>query len=121
MATKTWIVYKAESMSSHGWEERRLMPSGGLTDILWENWNSSGDLPELGDRTRQYENLDEPGNGVTHGKEGDWVVTRIHHFSSFDTDLRIVVCYCQYQPIEATWELLGQGAPVDELLSPVQP
>ena len=42
MAKKIWIVYKAETMSAPGWEERQLMPRGGLTDILWENWSNSG-------------------------------------------------------------------------------
>jgi len=42
MTKKIWIVYKAETMSAPGWEERQLMPRGGLTDILWENWSNSG-------------------------------------------------------------------------------
>jgi len=118
--SETWIVYKTESASDPGWEERKLMPGGGLTSILWENWNWSGnDLPEIGARVRDYANLEDPDNGVTHGKDGDWVVTRIEHFSSFDTDTRIVVCYCQYQPIRAEWQALKRGEPVDEMLSPV--
>ncbi|MEG4811818.1 hypothetical protein QUA82_30170 [Microcoleus sp. F8-D3] len=33
MAKKIWIVYKTESMSAPGWEERQLMPRGSLTNI----------------------------------------------------------------------------------------
>lgn len=114
--TKTWIVYKAESMDAEGWEQRRLMPSNAGTEILWENWDFSGKMPQIGDRTRDYENLTDPGNGVTHGKDGDWVVNRIEHFSSFDTSDRIVVCYCTYSPINANWQSLRQGKPVHEML-----
>lgn len=114
--TKTWIVYKAESMDAEGWEQRRLLPSNAGTEILWENWDFSGKMPQIGDRTRDYENLTDPGNGVTHGKDGDWVVNRIEHFSSFDTSDRIVVCYCTYSPINANWQSLRQGKPVHEML-----
>lgn len=116
MAIRTWIVYKADNMSAPGWEERKLMPRESLTDILWENWDSSGKLPQVGERIREYTNLEDPGNGITHGRDGDWIVTRIHHFSSFDTEQRIVVCYCQYQPITPSWEKLQRGAPVDQML-----
>lgn len=115
-----WIVFKADNMSAPGWEERKLLPSGGLTDILWENWSSSGHLPKVGDRVREYTNLEDPDNGVTHGRDGDWTVTRIHQFSSFDTDQRIMVCYCSYQPITPKWEKLQRGAPVAEMLEAVK-
>lgn len=114
---ETWIVYKAETMSSPGWEERKLLPRDSLTDILWENWSSSGRLPSLGSRIREYANIENPEQGgITHGRDGDWVVERICHFSSTDTDQKIIVCYCSYQPIEANWEKLQRGAPVAEML-----
>lgn len=116
MTGRIWIVYKAEEIDAPGWEERQLMPGGGITDILEENWSSEKvpTLPKPGDRTRDYKS-DESGL-ITHGKDGDWIVTRVEQFSSFDTDLRIVVAYCQYQPIEAKWQKLRRGKPVDELL-----
>ncbi len=116
--SETWIVFKADGMSAPGWEERQLLPSGALTDILAEEWDNSGQpkLPHVGDRVRDYANLADPGNGVTHGKDGDWVVTRMHQFSSFDTDVRIVVCYCEYQPIAPHWEPLHRGTSVETML-----
>lgn len=114
---ETWIVFKADNMSSPGWENRKLMPSGVLTDLLAEEWDCSGKLPQVGDRVREYANLDDPENGITHGRDGDWVVSKVQHFSSFDTDARIVVCYCSYQPVTANWEPLHRGLPVDEMLS----
>lgn len=114
---ETWIVYKTETMSASGWEERKLLPEGAITDILCEEWDSSGQLPTVGSRIRQYANIENPEQGgITHGRDGDWVVTRIQQFSSFDTDQRIIVCYCSYQPIEANWEKLQRGAPVAEML-----
>ncbi|NET37670.1 MAG: hypothetical protein F6K19_37575 [Cyanothece sp. SIO1E1] len=119
MATKseTWIIYKTKTGNAPGWKERMLMPSQGLTDILSEEWNWSGHIPKVGDRLREYENLQDPGNGVTHGRDGDWVVSEIRQFTSPDTEDRIVVCYCEYQPIPENWEELHRGAPVDEMLA----
>ncbi|MCP2731967.1 hypothetical protein [Limnofasciculus baicalensis] len=106
---ETWIIYKTETMSDRGWEDRKLTPSQSLTDILSEEWDWSGkDFPQIGSRFREYENLEDPGNGASHGKYGDWVVTKIHHFSSPDTEQRIIVCYCSYQPIEPNWEKLNR-------------
>lgn len=115
--SETWIVYKTESMADFGSEERRLMPTGSLTDILAEAWDRSGRLPQVGDRLRDYTNLSNPDNGITHGREGEWVVARMQQFSSCDTDTRIVVCYCQYQPSHQAWEPLRRGAPVPKLLN----
>ena len=47
-------------MSAEGWEERKLMPSGGLTEMLTEAWDFSGKLPQIGDRVREYTNLEDP-------------------------------------------------------------
>lgn len=117
--TNTWIVYKTETMSAHLWEKRQLLPAGSITDILCEEWDSSGQLPHIGSRIREYTNLEDSDNGITTGCDGDWVVERICQFSSPDTDQRIVVCYCSYQPIERCWEEVNRGVPVAEMLEPV--
>jgi hypothetical protein len=117
--TKTLIIYKTNDLSTQGWEERKLMPSGNLTDTLAEEIDFSGRLPKLGDRVREYTELDNPGGETVHGRDGDWLVSRIEHFSSFDTDTRIVLCYCQYQPIEADWKPLKRGKPMHEMLGPM--
>ncbi|MEB3342589.1 hypothetical protein [Okeania sp.] len=119
MTTETWIVYKTEGMSEHGWEERILMPRQSLTDILEENWSAEENptIPEIGDRTRAYKTDDQ--DAITHAREGDWIVTRVEKFASFDTDTRIVICYCKYAPIAPQWEEVSRGAPANELLLPV--
>lgn len=117
---ETWIVYKVESMSAEGWKERKLMPSGGLTDILTEEWDSSGRLPQIGDRLREYANPQDPENGITHGRDGDWVVKSIDQFSSNNSNQQIVVCYCAYQPVESNWVELQRGKPINEILQPAQ-
>ena len=114
-----WLLWE---MNGPDWELRRLMPSGNLTDILWENWDYSGQLPVVGDslkgrlrqRVRDYDSLGEvePAGGVTHGRDGEWAVARIEQFSSFDSDRRIVVCYCSYQPISTDWQPLKRETPV---------
>ncbi len=117
MATETWIVYKTESMSASGWSERMLMPEESLTNILEENWSSEQTLtiPQSGDRTRAYKYSDMDEN-ITHAREGDWVVTRVERFASFDTDNCIVVCYCKYDLIEPEWREVRRGPSVNELL-----
>ena len=116
MAGTTWIVYKAESKDAPQWEERKLMPSGGLTDILWENWSyeENPKIPQPGDRTREYQS--DKSDRITHGRDGNWIVTNVHQFSSFDTDERIVICYCQFQPSEEQWKEIERGVSVDEIL-----
>lgn len=117
---ETWIVYKTESMSAEGWRDRKLIPNGGLTDILAEEWDCSGKLPQIGDRVREYENLEDPGNGITHGRDGNWIVKSIHEFSSSSTNLGIAVCYCAYEPVESKWVELKRGKPVNEILQPAE-
>jgi len=121
--SETWIVFKADESNGPGWESRQLLPSGNLTDILWENWDYSGQLPAVGDRVRDYACLDataEPAGGVTHGRDGEWAVARIEQFSSFDSDRRIVVCYCSYEPIASDWQSLQRGTPVADKLEMVE-
>lgn len=115
---QTWIIYKSSDADALGWEERQLLPSRNLTSILAEEWHysSNGEIPKVGDRVREYMNVSDPGNGVTHGREGEWKVVQVCQFASFDTDERIVVCYCQYQPINDQWEELPRGAAVEALL-----
>lgn len=113
MTEQTWIVYRAESMSAEGWEERKLMPSGNGTDILWENWSYSNHLPTVGSRTREFKHSE---GQFTHSREGDWVVQKIEQFSSPETAMRIVICWCGYQPIACDWQPLQRGRPVHELM-----
>ena len=115
---ETWIVYKAESMDARDWEYRMLMPAEALTDILHEEWDSSGRLPEIGNRVFE-DRQDE--DGTLFCREGDWVVSKIHQFSSFDTDARIVVCYCTYAPITPKWEEVERGTPVSEMIAAPTP
>ena len=121
MATETWIIYKTDDMSAVGWEERRLMPRDSLTNILEENWSAEENptIPQLGDRTRAYQ-CDREDDSITHAREGDWVVKRIERFASFDTDMRIVVCYCEYDPIAPQWQEINRGVPANELLDKAQ-
>lgn len=109
---KITVIFKTENPSAHGWEDRVLLPSGSLTDILAQHICTNS-IPEVGDRLREFAELDDE----THGRDGDWVVSKVELFSSFDTSDKVVLCYCQYQPITPEWEKLNRGQPVDEMLS----
>lgn len=115
---ETWILYKAQKGNSPGWEDRQLQPSGALTSILAEEHDYSGVMPQVGERVREYTNLSDPGNGITHGKDGDWIVTEVDAFNSPTSPLKIVICTCQFQPIESEWEEIRRGKPItNEMLA----
>lgn len=114
MATKSWIVYKTDGLSAYGWEDRILQPSGALTSILAEEHDYSGVMPKVGDRVREYTNLSAPGHGITHGKDGDWVISQVDVFDSPTSSFHVVVCTCQFQPIESEWEVIHRGKPINE-------
>jgi hypothetical protein len=115
MTRETWIIYKAISADPNtdppNSLERKLIPSGGLTDILSESWNWKDAAPAVGDRVREFTNLENPGKGVTHGKDGDWQVTDIHEFTSPTDETRIIIAHCQYAPIQSEWEALNRITP----------
>ncbi|NET42664.1 hypothetical protein [Okeania sp. SIO2B3] len=125
MTTETGIVYKTENRNDYGWEDRMLMPRESLTNILWENWTyqEKPTIPQIGDkttfrcrdRTRNYKSESENGF-TTHGRDGDWVVTRVEKFVSPDTDKKVFVCNCKYDPVEPKWSLINRGAKASELL-----
>jgi hypothetical protein len=65
---QTWIIYKSDDPDAAGWENRQLLQSGSLTSILSEEWHYSRtpEIPQVGDLVREYANVNDPGNGVTH-------------------------------------------------------
>jgi hypothetical protein len=71
-------------------------------------------MPKVGDRVREYTNLSDPDHGVTHGRDGSWVVSEVQTFAGPDSALKLVVCVCSYQPIEDPWQSLQRGAPIDQ-------
>lgn len=120
---ETWILFHAES-DQPGWETRKL-PMGGLTDLLDEQWDytSSGSIPQVGDRLRQFHRVEEfidpqfP-ESSTHVREGDWIVNRVEHYPASSPDCSkqaIVVCYCKFEPVRSELEPLGRTQPAQQL------
>lgn len=119
MSKQTWIIYKSEPDQDHDWESRQLLPDGGLTDILKEEWSYSPDYAvSPGDRPRQFADITDTDIGTSslHSAESSWLVTRVSKYSSPDDEVEIVVCYCKYEPIEPEWEQIPVGKPLTELL-----
>lgn len=123
-----YIIFKTESMSASGWEERQLAHTGAFTNILAEHYDSSNSpLPEPGYRLREYHRIEQftnpqfPG-ASTHSRVGDWEVTRVEEYtpeiphSDFET---IAICYCRYSPVVTPLEPLPQ-IQVDQELQEVQ-
>ena len=114
-----YIIYQAESMDAHGWEDRKLINGSGetFTVILAEHFDSTdGPLPEVGHRLTEYVTLSESADpqfpeASTHYREGDWEITRIESYTpevpmgQFES---IVVCVCCYVPTESELVSLGE-------------
>lgn len=120
---KQYILFKTESLSSPGWEERSLAHTGALTSILAEHYNySNKPLPKLGDRLREFAHFEESADpkflaATTHVRWGDWEVARVERFKPIDESEydEFVVCYCHYSPVESDWKELPdiQVSPYD--------
>lgn len=115
---ENWIIFHAEP-DQPGWENRKL-PMGGLTDILDEQWDytSTGAIPQVGDRLRQFLQVEEfvdpkfPGSS-THVRDGDWVVTKVEKYlpaGDRQSKQAIVLCYCKFEPLLSPLEPLSRGS-----------
>ena len=77
---RKYIIFKAQSMSAEGWENRMLAHTGATTDILCEYYDSSDEpLPQPGNRPYEFyriEEFDDPQfpDSDTHYRVGDWEV-----------------------------------------------
>ncbi|MHC5860920.1 hypothetical protein [Nostoc sp.] len=108
-----YIIFKAESMSAEGWEERQLAHTEAFTSILAEHYDSSNSpLPEPGYRLREYHRVSKftdkqfP-DASTHSRIGDWEVARVEEYASdipnHDFEA-VVICYCRYSPVTTPLE-----------------
>jgi hypothetical protein len=115
--SERWIIFHAEP-NQLGWENRKL-PMGGLTGILNEQWDYTGNgkIPVVGERFRQFLRVEEfvdpqyP-KSSTHAREGDWVITRVEHYPAAASNFskqEILVCYCKFEPVLSELEPLGRG------------
>lgn len=106
---RKWIVFRADKRQP-GWEDRKLEHTQSLTKILAEHFDSSDrDIPEVGYRPPEFirvEQFVDPAFPLakTHHRKGDWEVTRVETYTP-DVPMgeydMIVICICQYNPINA--------------------
>ncbi|MGB7271808.1 MAG: hypothetical protein WBC69_00840 [Geitlerinemataceae cyanobacterium] len=108
---RKWIVFKATG-KEQDWKNRKFAHSGSLTNIIAEHFDSSNsEIPEPGYRPPEFirvEQFTDPQYPAakTHYRQGDWEVVRVETYEHevgrpyADYDI-IVVCYCQYNPINA--------------------
>ena len=114
---KRLIIFKTESLSSPGWEDRLLSHTGALTSILAEHYDySDKPLPQTGDRLRNFAQFKESADpkfpaASTHVRWGDWEVSRVEEYTPEIPNAEydcLAVCYCCYSPIEPEWKELPQ-------------
>ncbi|MCL1466912.1 hypothetical protein [Argonema galeatum] len=119
-----YIIFRTESASAQGWEERMLAHTGALTTLLAEHYDSSNaPLPEPGYRLRDYHRIERfvdesyP-DASTHSRVGDWEVARVEEYTPkiSVTDFEsIVICYCRYSPVTTPLEPLPRIKSVEKL------
>lgn len=107
---RKWIVFRAEKRQP-GWQHRQYAHTKSLTNTLCEHYDCSEQaLPEPGYRPPEFMRVDQLSDpktpeAATHYRLSDWEVTRVETYSpdlptGMDFDL-IVICHCQYNPINA--------------------
>lgn len=104
-----YIIFQAEP-NAEGWENRKLEHTQALTRILAEHWDySNKPIPEPGYRPTEFIRVDalydpKQHGHSTHYRKGDWEVVRVETYTP-DVPMgkydMVVVCYCQYNPINA--------------------
>jgi hypothetical protein len=107
---KKWIIFRADR-NQPGWLERKYAHTGSLTKNLFEHIDSSdSELPESGYRPPEFIRTEE--SASTHYRKSDWEVVRVETYTpdisigmSFDM---IVICYCQYNPINAPLQVMPE-------------
>ena len=110
---RKYIIFRADWSEEQGAENRILAHTGAITDILTEQFDSSGKpIPKVGFRFREFYKVKGFENqrfsrASTHSRVGDWEVVRVEEYSSEipGTDFEaIVICYCKYSPIDSPLE-----------------
>jgi hypothetical protein len=112
---RKYIIFRADWSEEQGVEDRILAHTEAITDILAEHFDSSNSpLPEPGYRLREYHRIEQfvdsrfPG-ASTHSRVGDWEVVRVEKYTTElpTTEFEaVVICYCQYSPVETPLEPL---------------
>jgi hypothetical protein len=112
---RKYIIFQT-SPSELGWSDRKLAHTGFLTRILAEHYAPADrPSPKPGYRLREYHRVAEAANPAfpqetTHSRVGDWEVSRVEEYAPVnpgsDYDI-IVICYCNWMPIESVLEPLA--------------
>ncbi len=112
---RKYIIFRADWDQEYE-ADTRLLPSGAITDILAEHFDSSGSsVPSVGYRPSDYHHIEQFADSSfprasTHSRMGDWVVTRTSEYApatpgEFEA---IIICYCRYSPITTPLEPLPE-------------
>ncbi len=113
---RKWILFRADKRQPN-WKERKFQHTGSLTNILCEHFDSSNKpLPEPGYRPPEFIQVKESVDpqfplAKTHYKKSDWEVVQVEIYtpeipiSDFGM---IVICTCQYNPIDAPLKLMPE-------------
>ena len=118
---RKYIIFRADWREEEGAQKRLLAHTGACTDILSEHFDSSNRaIPQPGYRVPEFHNVpafdnpEFPGTS-THWCRGNWEVVRVEEYPMGTSESEfemVVICYCQYAPIQA------QLKPIKRMESP---
>lgn len=107
---RKWIIFRADKRQPGGLE-RKYAHTGSLTKNLFEHFDSSDKpLPGPGYRPPEFIRIEEAVDpqfsaAKTHYRKSNWEVVRVETYTPdipVGTDFgMIVICTCQYNPIDA--------------------
>jgi hypothetical protein len=118
---RKYIIFRAEWREEQGAENRLLAHTGACTDILAEHFDSSNrEIPQPGYRVPQFHNVpafDDPQfpDTNTHWCRGNREVVWVEQYQTGTAESKfemVVICYCQYSPIQT------QLKPIKQMESP---
>jgi hypothetical protein len=80
-----YIIFKTETADAEGWDNRQLMPSGSLTDILAEYYDASQrPLPQPGYRLRDDVWVESSISRRQHSQPRYYQLSKLQHSAQPD-------------------------------------
>jgi len=100
----TLKIYRTDGAQA-GWE-KRLDAIGSGTYLLHEEMDYSRNrtIPKIGDRLGESKRF---ADGEIYHRQSDWLVAKVQSYPAVGEDCdwdEIILCYCQFEPIESQWE-----------------
>lgn len=100
----TLRIYRTDG-AQPGWE-KRFDSIGSGTYLLHEemDYSSNRTILKIGDLLGESKRFPD---GEIYHRQSDWAIVKVQRYPAVGEDCdwdEIVLCYCQFEPIESQWE-----------------